>query len=650
MPLATADINWQGYGKVTDADNTTNWAVIKTTSGGGTPSPALADGGLQSASGSAQAITTTSNNKRILLYYDLGSGNELDFTASTGTEAGEFVWVWGNFLASSLLDTAANNGFGIMLGTDNGGTVDWSVWSFFGSDNYSGGWKRMVIDPTKTASLTGSGSTEGGGGITISSVRYFGIMARTTATARFDNMVVDRIDVGTGYAVDGTAATADAFMSDLLAVEQTTANWFGVIQSLNDSDTAYELTGKLTIGDSAGTTATTISDINSKIFSAEPLYYNSGFVAALPVDAIGIDVVGNGTGATSVTIGKAVGADAGRNGWTVVGNATYDVGIDWDDTNVNTNEWYGCSFEDLTGVLSWGSSASHKLFSSSFSGCEQFDPVGGIQIRNCTFSNTASTTGALLWNSSIDIQDSQFLANTTGEGIEHDAIISVATGTCTSTGTSTQLLDTGASFLSTVSVNDYAYNETDGSYAKVTAVVSNTELTTEALADDPLVGGTGSLDWANSDAYSVSPAVTYTDLTFSGNTSDVTNSATGSDGLFVSKSGASNPTTATGTIVYIASETVTITIVNSSGSGISGVQVSMYLASDDSEVINTSTNGSGVASGTFSGATPANVYIRWRKSSTGSTRYFGDSATGVIATGTGITAQFVMREDTIASA
>ena len=213
MALVTGDINWQGYGKVTDADNTTNWAVIKTTAGGGTPSAALADGGLQGAS-SAQAITTTSNNKRILLYYDIGSGNELDFTASTGTEAGEFVWVWGNFLAPALLELSSANGFGIMLGTDNAGTVDWSVWTFYGSDNYAGGWKRMVIDPTKTASLTGSGSTEGGGGITISSVRYFGIMAKTNATARFDNMLVDRIDVGTGYAVDGTGATADDFMTD----------------------------------------------------------------------------------------------------------------------------------------------------------------------------------------------------------------------------------------------------------------------------------------------------------------------------------------------------------------------------------------------------------------------------------------------------
>ncbi len=29
---------------------------------------------------------------------------------------------------------------------------------------------------------------------------------------------------------------------------------------------------------------------------------------------------------------------------------------------------------------------THECFSNTFSGCEQFDPVGGIQIRNCIFA------------------------------------------------------------------------------------------------------------------------------------------------------------------------------------------------------------------------------------------------------------------------
>ena len=96
-----------------------------------------------------------------------------------------------------------------------------------------------------------------------------------------------------------------------------------------------------------------------------------------------------------------------------------------------------------------------------------------------------------------------------------------------------------------------------------------------------------------------------------------------------------------------ASVNVQVTIVGEDGNPIQNVQTSVYLASDDSEVINALTNASGVVSSSYAGSTPANIYIRWRLSSTGSTRYFPDSATGVIEAGTGYTGQFVMRENPI---
>jgi hypothetical protein len=666
MALVTGDINWQGYGKITDADTTTSWAVIKTTAGGATPSVALADGGLQGAT-TAQAITTTSNNKRILLYYDIGSGNELDFTPSTGAQAGQYVWVWGNFLASSLLQTVASGGFGIMLGTDNGGTVEWSLYYFYGSDNYAGGWKRMVIDPTKTASLTGSGTTESGGGITLSSVRYFGITAYTNATARFDNMVVDRMDVGTGYAVDGTGATSDAFMSDLLSVEESVANWWGVVQRLNDSGNAYELTGKLTLGDSVGTTATTITDINAKIFAGEPKYYNASLVASIPVTATGIEVVGNGTGATSVTLGKAVGTAEGRNGWTVVGNATYDVNIDFDDGNVNTMNVYGCSFEGLTGTLSWGTNTSHNLFSTAFVDCGQFDPVGGIEIRNCTFSGYAGTEGALLWNSSMNIEDCNFIANTDGtnnpSGIEIPATTVLESGTAqaiaagmpigfglaltyaASGASSTVLVDSAATFITNgVSVDDAVTNVTDNSTARVVSVDSETQLTTTTLT-----GGSDNT-YANGDSYTVTDQITFTDLVFSGNDWDVYNSDT--EHLTVAKSGTSNPAsynTTGGVVSFVGSVTVKVTVLDGNNDPVENAQTSVYLT-NGTEILNADSNASGIASTSYSGSTPASVVIRVRKSSSGTTRYENYSTTGTIQSGTGLDVTAVLRTDNIVAA
>ena len=404
-----ATISWDGYGRVTNADSTTGWGVVKVTSGGGTPSVAAADGSLEGSG----AVTTTSNQKLILLYFDIGSGNELDFSTGGGTHEGQFVYVWGNFLASGLLQTLGSLGFGIFLESSTPASNQYHIWEFFGSDNYAGGWKRMALDPTKSASASA------GTAINLASVRYFGVFGYTSGTARFDNLVVDAIDVGNGLIVTGTSTTDD-LMGDIIADEET--NRYGIVTSLNDSKTAFEILGNLTIGDDQSTGATTVTDVDAKLFAGEPLYHNgSSVVASLPLTAMGIKMVGNGTGATSITIGKKVGTGdtaAGRNGYSIVGNATYDFGIDWDDGNVNTNKWYGTTLELLSGTLSWGSTTSHEFIGCTLNDCAQFDPVGGIIMRAMTFANySGSADGALLWNENIDVKNSKFIANT--RGIEH---------------------------------------------------------------------------------------------------------------------------------------------------------------------------------------------------------------------------------------
>jgi hypothetical protein len=78
-------------------------------------------------------------------------------------------------------------------------------------------------------------------------------------------------------------------------------------------------------------------------------------------------------------------------------------------------------------------------------------------------------------------------------------------GTATG-GTQTQLTDTGASFLTTARVGDLVYNSTEGTYAYVTSVDSNTQLTTTNTGSDNPV-----TDW-NGDGYELNalPAATTT--------------------------------------------------------------------------------------------------------------------------------------------
>jgi len=70
--------------------------------------------------------------------------------------------------------------------------------------------------------------------------------------------------------------------------------------------------------------------------------------------------------------------------------------------------------------------------------------------------------------------------------------------------------------------------------------------------------------------------------------------------------------------------------------------------SDDSEVINTTTNASGIAAVSFSGTTPADIYYRYRKSSPGATKYVNLSGFATIEASTGVSVKRNMREDTTA--
>ena len=242
----------------------------------------------------------------------------------------------------------------------------------------------------------------------------------------------------------------------------------------------------------------------------------------------------------------------------------------------------------------------------------------------------------------MDIKNSNFIANSHSSsdvayGVEHDAIDSVASGTVTTAdATGTTLIDSAASFLSTVAVNDYVYNETDSSYGQVSSVDSNTQVTLSALT-----GGTDN-DFDISDAYSISPAVTYDGLTFSSNEKDVYNSTT--DALFVSKSNGSNPATNDGIVQFLGAVTVTITVLDVSNSPVQNAQTTVRLSSDNSSILNTDTNASGVASTSYTGATPATVLIKVRKSSPGDTRYQNYSTTGTIGTG-GLDVTVVLVED-----
>lgn len=94
-------------------------------------------------------------------------------------------------------------------------------------------------------------------------------------------------------------------------------------------------------------------------------------------------------------------------------------------------------------------------------------------------------------------------------------------------------------------------------------------------------------------------------------------------------------------------KTVSFEAVDDDNAAIASVLVTAYKVSDDTEIINTTTAGSGIASTTYSDVANVDIYYRYRKASTGATKYFNLSGFATITSG-GSVVKRSMKVDTIA--
>lgn len=393
-----ATVSFQGFGRVSGVNDLTNVSAFKIAGSGGSPSAALADGFIQGTG----AVTCTANKQKVMIYYT--SGTAVNFTAG-GNAEGQTIFIWANFLASTLLLTQANGGFGMVIGTDS---ANYSLYNIEGSDTYSGGWVRFAINPTVATPATTVGT------VNLNNITMFGVFADVGGTtARFDNLILDAIDVGYGYKVTGTS-TVDSMFQDVLDYEETAANRYGIVKRLDAAGSVLEVLGQLELGDTAGASSE-LTETDTTIVFANPIYYDGASVGrSMPIDFQKLLISGNAGGTTSVKLGKPVGAGDslnGRNGVSILGNNNYQVSVSFDDGNADTVEVYGSSLRNISGPISWGTNTSHILAGTTVDQCSSFDPVGGISIRNTTFSNSTDVGGALVWNSNINIKNSNFINN-----------------------------------------------------------------------------------------------------------------------------------------------------------------------------------------------------------------------------------------------
>jgi len=347
--------------------------------------------------------------------YDLGGGNELDFTASTGTEAGQCIYIWISMTALGTLDTLSTFPLCIRVSSDAPGTSNYVDYLIAGNDDkngWAGGFKCFVIDPTKTGSrVSGTQST------IIASVRTLGIWIDCSGSARADSIFIDQISVGSGLRITGTSTTA---WSDTVeyCTAYATRGW-GMFQEREGIYYAY---GKMYIGDETSQSAAVSFADQGKIiqFGTSEYYQGGEWKSSVSIDFSGLIIEDHADHTTTFTDGVIVGSDNGRAGTVFAGNSFMNVSFDLYGSNnlASLTALYGTQFKDCTGILNSGDDSDHKFLGVSFAGCSQFDPVGAPVIRNAIFAETSDPDSALLWNETINIQNTKFISNTIGAAIE----------------------------------------------------------------------------------------------------------------------------------------------------------------------------------------------------------------------------------------
>jgi len=351
------------------------------------------------------------SNKNGYQYYDIGSANVLDFDTA-GTEEGQHIYMWIHCPTIGLLQTKANKGLTIRLGSDL--TTDYREFLIAGSDDangWNGGWKCFVIDPTKTGSVTDTGTFD------VGAIRYFGVWIDTNAIAKGDNIFISQIAVCKGIRVTGTSTTGWKDVVDY-CIDYPNRAW-GVFQ---ERDGIYYQFGKANIGSTAQAANVSFADSGRIIQFGISEYWNgTAWVTLADIDYSGIELQDHASYTTTFSDGVIVGTDNGRSGSVIIGNDNHNVSLDLYGGNnaASLTTCYGTIFKGLTGTLVMGNDSNHLFYGVTINKCHQFDPVGAPVIRNCTFSETIDTDAALLWNANINIQDSKFIANTLGAAFEY---------------------------------------------------------------------------------------------------------------------------------------------------------------------------------------------------------------------------------------
>jgi hypothetical protein len=414
--------------RITDAESTTNWGSTNLGGGGGAWSAPALDTD-QFKQGVNSVVWTHANTalKQHFCWYNVttGFGRNLNFGPG-GTDEGRLIYIWAQHalaMTSSGL-TATQPGLAVGLSSNGTASTNLAWWTFYGVENYPGGWVRLVIDPRTVPSASGAS-------FNLSDVDYVGIVATSTVAKTVPVLRIDAIDLGSGIRYHGSG-TIDSFSELIQKDQDTVANRWGVIESLEDTDSVIKIRGILEIG-SGNNVATNFSSSDKVVVFEAPKYIttNSTKNNALQDSYPRITIRRGGTQNTNVTVGTKVGTGddaSGRNGVIFLANNEYRYSFNI-ESGVNSVKLYGTTIKNFNNNLAFSGNANFELAGCSFDNNGQFQPQKDAVIRDVSFLNVSGSQGALLWTSGLDIKNCRFINNVSlngsGVAIEHEQSLNV---------------------------------------------------------------------------------------------------------------------------------------------------------------------------------------------------------------------------------
>jgi hypothetical protein len=263
--------------------------------------------------------------------------NRIYYTISSSNFTGRHLLAMLMNMTSPSLDTKANGGMQLILVDSSGNEGYWYVG---GSDTYSGGWKRYIIDAGSTPSAN-NGTNPTITAITKVGVGFKGIAkSKLTVNCYWDDVRYDTSS-SRGIAISGGASGTPDDLDALLTADATTKSG-----QIRKEGGVFFLQGTFLFGHA--TSNLYFTDKNQLVV----------FENDLVADGYHKIKADCGTGTTEIFFGEKSGSD-GIKGCLFKSGGTIKFQFDMSDTDIDKLGVYGCTFQDA-GTITFQPTAADK--------------------------------------------------------------------------------------------------------------------------------------------------------------------------------------------------------------------------------------------------------------------------------------------------